>query len=201
MLLLVARNDSFCQKLCHRMCNLSTNEDQHTLIFTQFNTNQRTKRRETLFTSHLWLHHKSTWKWWIWQSHGHSRPWIYKGGNSIPCNKTIDAMLMAQNYIDHMYRCFGLPDFFISDRSPQFFSQVFREMPRLLEIKTLRSTAYHPQTNRETERVNQELKIYFQVFCSNNPKMWKLLNSSWSSATIKDPLHHETDPILPHDRV
>jgi len=50
-------------------------------------------------------------------------------------------------------------------------------MAQLLGIKTLRSTAYYPQTDGETERVNQELKIYFQIFCSNNPKMWKLLNS------------------------
>jgi len=41
----------------------------------------------------------------------------------------------------------------------------------------LRSTVYHPQTDGATERVNQELEIYFQVFCSNNPRMWKLLNS------------------------
>jgi len=72
-----------------------------------------------------------------------------KGVISIPCNKTIDATLTAQNYIDHMYR------------GPQFSSQVFREMTRLLGMKTLRSMAYHPQTDGETERVNQELKIYF----------------------------------------
>jgi len=41
----------------------------------------------------------------------------------------------------------------------------------------LRSTVYHPQTDGETERVNQGLEIYFQIFCSNNPKTWKLLNS------------------------
>ena len=83
-LLLVARNDSFCQKLCRRMRNLSTNEDQHTPVFTRFNTNQRTKERKTLFTSHLWLHHRPTQKWWIWQSHDHGRPWIYKEGNFYP---------------------------------------------------------------------------------------------------------------------
>jgi len=94
-----------------------------------------------------------------------------KGVISIPCNKTIDAMLMAQNYIDHVYQRFGLPNSFLSNRGPQFSSQVFREMARLLRIKMLRSTAYHPQTNGETERVNQELEIYFRVFCSNNLKM------------------------------
>ena len=96
---------------------------------------------------------------------------------SIPCNKMIDATLSAQNYIDHGYRRFRLPDSFLSDHSPQFSSQVFREIAWLLGIKTLRSTVYHPQTDGETERVNQEHKIYFQVFCSNNSKMWKPLNS------------------------
>ena len=84
MLLLVARNDSFYQKLCCRMHNLSTNEDQHTPVFTWSNTNQRTKRHKTLFTSHLWLHHRPTRKRWIWQSHGCDRPWIYKEGNFYP---------------------------------------------------------------------------------------------------------------------
>ena len=84
---------------------------------------------------------------------------------------------MAQNYIDQVYQHFGLPDFFLSDCDPQFSPQVFREIAQLLRIKMLRSMAYHPQTDGETERVNQELEIYFWVFCSNNPKMWKLLNS------------------------
>jgi hypothetical protein len=35
------------------------------------------------------------------------------------------------------------------------------------------STTYHPQTDGETERVNQELEIYLRMFCSNNPEMWK----------------------------
>ena len=84
-----------------------------------------------------------------------------KGVISIPCNKTIDAMLMAQNYINHVYRCFGLPNSFLSDCGLQFSSQVFREMAQLLGIKMLRSMAYHLQTDGETERVNQELEIYF----------------------------------------
>jgi len=36
--------------------------------------------------------------------------------------------------------------------------------------------AYHPQTDGETEHVNQELEIYLWIFCTNNPKTWKSLN-------------------------
>src|SRR6202023_693680 len=100
-----------------------------------------------------------------------------KGVISIPCTKTIDAITTAQNYINHVFRRFGLPDSFLSDRGPQFSSQVFREITRPLGITTLRSTAYHPQTDGETERVNQELEIYFRIFCANNPSTWKRLNS------------------------
>ena len=64
----------------------------------------------------------------------------------------------------------------LSDRGPQFASQVFREIGRLLGIKLIMSTAYHPQTDGETERVNQELEIYFRIFCSNNPETWVNLN-------------------------
>ena len=99
-----------------------------------------------------------------------------KGVISIPCNKTIDATQAAQNFIDHIYKRFGLPDSILSDRGPQFTSQLFKEMFRLLGIKTLRSTAYHPQTDGETERVNQELEIYFRIFCQNHPETWKQLN-------------------------
>ena len=100
-----------------------------------------------------------------------------KGVISIPCNKTIDAEQTALNYIEHVYKRFGLPTSFLSDRGPQFSSKVFKEMARLLGIKTLQSTAYHPQTDGETERVNQELEIYFRIFCTNNPNTWKQMNA------------------------
>jgi len=96
-----------------------------------------------------------------------------KGVISIPCNKMINATQTAQNYIDYVYQRVGLPDSFLSDREPQFNSHVFKEMMRLLGVKTLWSMAYHPQTDGETERVNQELEIYFWIFCTNNPKTWK----------------------------
>jgi len=108
-----------------------------------------------------------------------------KGVISIPYNKMIDATLMAQNYIDHLYRHFGLPNSFLSDHGPQFFSQVVREMAQLLGIKMLRSTAYHPQTDRETERINWELEIYFRIFCSTISECGNHSTLSWSSVTIK----------------
>ena len=45
----------------------------------------------------------------------------------------------------------------------------------MLGIKLAMSTAYHPQTDGETERVNQEVEVYLWIFCSNNQENWKHL--------------------------
>jgi hypothetical protein len=98
---------------------------------------------------------------------------LTKGVIFIPCNKTIDALGTADLLLHHVYKRFGLPDTIISDRGPQFAAKVFRELGTLLGIKLAMSTAYHPQTDGETERVNQELEVYLRIFCSNNPETWK----------------------------
>ncbi|GLB38887.1 putative retrotransposable element tf2 155 kda protein type 1-like [Lyophyllum shimeji] len=98
---------------------------------------------------------------------------LTKGVIFIPCTKEIDALGSADLLLQHVYRRFGLPDTIISDRGPQFAARVFRELGRLLGIKLAMSTAYHPQTDGQTERVNQELEVYLRIFCSNNPENWK----------------------------
>ena len=60
----------------------------------------------------------------------------------------------------------------ISDRGPQFASQVFQEMMKTFKVDHRMSTAYHPQTDGETERVNQELEAYLRIYCANNPNNW-----------------------------
>jgi len=98
-----------------------------------------------------------------------------KGVIFIPCNKTIDALEAAMLLLDHIYKRFGLPDKIISNRDPHFTSQLFQELGRLLGIRLAMSMAYHPQTNGQTERVNQEVEIYLRIFCSNNPETWRML--------------------------
>ena len=91
------------------------------------------------------------------------------------CNKTITAEQTGTILLNSLYKRFGLPDKAISDRGPQFASQTFRELGRLLGIKLNMSTAHHPQTDGATERSNQEIEAYLSIFCSNNPKIWNSL--------------------------
>ncbi|THG98618.1 hypothetical protein EW145_g7394 [Phellinidium pouzarii] len=74
-----------------------------------------------------------------------------KGIVLCPCNKTIDALGTALLYHQNVYRRFGLPKRIISDRGPQFASHVFQTLCSHLGIKSKLSTAYHPQTDGQTE--------------------------------------------------
>jgi transposase InsO family protein len=60
----------------------------------------------------------------------------------------------------------------MTDRGVQFDAAFFRELCAQLEIKPSMTTAFHPQANGGTERVNQEVQLYLSIFCINNPSSW-----------------------------
>ncbi|THH01894.1 hypothetical protein EW145_g6836 [Phellinidium pouzarii] len=95
-----------------------------------------------------------------------------KGIVLCPCNKTIDALGTALLYHQNVYRRFGLPKRIISDQGPQFASHVFQTLCSHLGIKSKLSTAYHPQTDGQTERANQEIEAYLRIYCGTAPNTW-----------------------------
>ena len=76
---------------------------------------------------------------------------LLKGVILIPCNKDIDAKGVAELFFKHIFLCFGLHDHLISDHGPQFTSAFTMELARILGYDLKLSTAYHPQTDGETE--------------------------------------------------
>ena len=97
---------------------------------------------------------------------------LSKGVIIIPCNKTITAKETGKLLLKNLYKRFGLPNKIISDRGPQFASKAFVELLKLLGIKSALSTAYHPQTDGTTERVNQEIEAYLSIYCTTHPDDW-----------------------------
>ena len=83
---------------------------------------------------------------------------------SIPCCKTITAKEAARLYIQYPYRIYGPPDTIVSDRRPQFISAFWDEFTCILGIKLKLSTAYHPQTDGQTEIANQYLDQKLRPF-------------------------------------
>jgi len=60
----------------------------------------------------------------------------------------------------------------VSDRGPQFAAELTKELNRMLRIKTKLSMAFYPQTDRQTEWINQELEQYLQFFIEYRQKDW-----------------------------
>jgi len=71
---------------------------------------------------------------------------------------------LIQLFRDNIWKLYGLLDSIISDRGPQFVAGIMKELNQMLGIDTKLSTVFHPQTNRQTERMNQELEQYLQMF-------------------------------------
>ena len=75
-------------------------------------------------------------------------------------------MIPLQKLWKRVFKDVGLPRKVISDRGPQFVSNFMKELCLRLEIERNPSTAYHPQADGQTERVNQELEQYLRLYIS-----------------------------------
>jgi len=78
----------------------------------------------------------------------------------------------ARLFLHQVWKLHGLPKYVISDRRPQFVACFTRELYRLLGIKLASSTAWYPQTDGQTECVNQELDQYLQLFVNKRQDNW-----------------------------
>ena len=63
-------------------------------------------------------------------------------------------------YRDEIWKIHGVPKTILSDRGPQFASKFIEDFTKVLGTKRKLSTAYHPQTDRQTERINQEIGTF-----------------------------------------
>lgn len=89
-----------------------------------------------------------------------------------PTNSNVTAEQSAQLYLRNVFKDHGLPVDIVSDRGQQFTSRFTRRLLELCEIKGNRSTAYHPQSDGQTERVNQTLEQYLRVYCDFQQDDW-----------------------------
>jgi hypothetical protein len=98
-----------------------------------------------------------------------------KMAHFIPCRTEIDAAKTAQLFIDHVFRLHGTPDEIISDRGPQFASKFWKTFFDQLSTNIKLSTAFHPQTDGQSERTNQTLEQYLRCFIDYQQTNWHKL--------------------------
>ena len=77
---------------------------------------------------------------------------------------------LARLLRDNVWKLHGLPESVVLDREPQFAAELTRELNRILGIKTKLLTVFHPQTDGQTERMNQELEQYLWFFIEHRQK-------------------------------
>ena len=90
--------------------------------------------------------------------------WLTKIVHFIPTTEKTSAEGLVRLFRDNVWKLHRLPESIISDRGPQFVAGSMRKLNGILGIKSKLSTAFHPQTDGQTERVNQELEQYLRMF-------------------------------------
>ena len=110
----------------------------------------------------------------------------------IPCNESINAENTAKLYATYVLPHYGLPTRIISNRDPHFTSTFSRELCCTLGITQNISTAYHPQTDGQSECTNQWLEQYLRIFIDYHQQNWASLLplaqytlNAWPNATTK----------------
>lgn len=100
-----------------------------------------------------------------------------KFAHFIPLRHPFSALSVAKVYTDHVYKLHGMPTSLILDHDRIFTSNLWRELFGLAGVQLRMSSAYHPQTDGQTERVNQCMETYLRCFVHACPTKW----SSWLS--------------------
>src|SRR5882762_8168177 len=114
---------------------------------------------------------------------------VTKAAVFAPCSTSITTDQTATLYCDYIWKHFGLPQKLISDHGPQFTSSFSTELCKLLDIQQAMSTAYHTQTDGQTERVNRELEQYLRAYCSVHQNDWA---DHLSTAEFAHNVHHHS---------
>ncbi|CAI7783068.1 unnamed protein product [Closterium sp. NIES-53] len=125
----------------------------------------------------------------------------------IPTNATATAEATACLFFDRIITIHGIPATLISDRDPKFTSKFWKELMGLLGTKLAMSSAYHPQTDGQTERLNQVVEQLLRTACKDDVSHWDTqlptlefaYNNASHAATGKTPffLCYRREPLTP----
>lgn len=95
-----------------------------------------------------------------------------KYGHFIPLLHPFTAAKVARVFLDNIYKLHGLPSNIISDRDRVFTSNFWQQLFHLTDNKLCMPSSYHPQSDGQTERLNQCLETYLRCFVHSCPTQW-----------------------------
>ncbi|KAF8756853.1 hypothetical protein RHS01_03813 [Rhizoctonia solani] len=118
-----------------------------------------------------------------------------KFGHFIPTTKKVTSKGLAELFVSHVWKLHGLPVRTISDRGTTFTGKFLRALYQRLGVKPSFSSAYHPESDGQTERVNQFIEFYLRSYVAADHSDWAswlplaeyAYNNAKHSATGKTP--------------
>ncbi|QRW23084.1 Retrotransposable element Tf2 protein [Rhizoctonia solani] len=129
-----------------------------------------------------------------------------KFGHFIPTSKRVTSKGLADLFVNHVWKLHGLPIKTISNRGTTFTGKFLRALYQQLGIKPAFSLAYHPESNGQTERVNQFIEFYLRLYVAADHSDWATwlplaeyaYNNAKHSATGKTPfeLIYGRNPVM-----
>lgn len=109
------------------------------------------------------------------------------------------ALTAAKIIVENVCLVFNIPKIIISDNGPAFVAETFKQMAKLLDIKHIKTTPYHPQSNGGIERYHRTLGQYIRSYVQKSPMTWnKYLQYFAFSHNIAI---HSTTGYAPHSLV
>ncbi|WMV14796.1 hypothetical protein MTR67_008181 [Solanum verrucosum] len=97
---------------------------------------------------------------------------LTKYGHFLAISHPYTAASVAQLFLDQVYKLHGMPENIISDRDPIFMSKVWQDLFSMQGVTLSTSTAYHPQTDGQTEVLNRTVETFLRCFCCDSQKNW-----------------------------
>ena len=98
---------------------------------------------------------------------------LTKSAHFIPVRTNYRSHEYAELYFSHIVCLHGVPRTIVSDRGPQFTARFLEHLHKMLGTNLVRSFAYHPQTSRQTKRVNQILEDMLRACVISSKGSWE----------------------------
>jgi len=110
-------------------------------------------------------------------SKGYDSIWVIvdrltKSAHFLPVKTRYASHQYAELYIARIVSLHGVPKTIISDRGSQFITRFWEQLLASLGTQLIRSSAYHPQTDGQTERINQILEDMLRAYALTYSKKW-----------------------------
>ena len=110
-----------------------------------------------------------------------------KYAHFVPLHHPFTALVVAKAFTNHIYKLHDMSVAIISDRDRIFLSNFWYELFSLADVQLRMSSSYHPQSDGQTERLNQTMETFLRCFVNACPSKWSLWLSSadfWYNTSV-----------------